>query len=223
MLFKIIFTSIIGALFSLDNSIFANVMISRPIIIGPFLGLVLGDLKLGLEIGFMFEFLFADVLYAGTAVPINVTLFTALVLGCESVLPHYGDALIMFVIFLSIPMIFILRQVELGLRLFNSYIVNKLEDKIKDGNYSHIYVSMFHSISIFFFVNFALLFVSIFLTSEISKILFFKLSDDVIYALGLTYTILPVIGLAVVLNIFFQGNILDYLKKIFTIKKIRNN
>ena len=218
MILKIFLTSIIGAICNLDNSLLANIMISRPIFIGPLLGLVLGDFKIGLEIGFLFEFLFADVLYAGTAIPLNITLLTALVLGCNAVMPNSGDALIMFVIILSIPMIYILRQVEIGLRAFNSQIAGTLSEYIKDEKYNHIYVSMFHSIFIFVFVNFTLLFVCIFLTSELAKILFFKLPYNVIYALTLTYNVLPILGFAVVLNIFLSGSVFDYIKKIFCFK-----
>ena len=133
MITKIIWTSIIGAICNLDNSLFANIMISRPLFIGPLLGLVLGDFKIGLEVGFLFEFLFADVLYAGTAIPINITLLTALVLGCNAFMPHSGDALVMFVIILSIPMVYIMRQVEIGLRLFNSFISSQLVEFVNKG------------------------------------------------------------------------------------------
>jgi mannose/fructose/N-acetylgalactosamine-specific phosphotransferase system component IIC len=216
MIIKIILTSIIGAICNLDNSLIGNIMISRPIFIGPFLGLILGDFKIGLEIGFLFEFLFADVLYAGTAIPLNITLLTALVLGCNAVMPQYGDALVMFVIILSIPMVYIMRQVEIGMRAFNSHIANTLSEFIKDEKYGHIYMSMFHSIFIFVFVNFILLFVCIVLTSELAKILFFELPYNIISALNLTYSVLPVLGFAVVLNIFLYGSVFDYIKKMFS-------
>ncbi|MCP4481228.1 MAG: PTS sugar transporter subunit IIC [bacterium] len=203
MITTLLFISLLGSFLSLDNSLVGNIMVSRPIVVGPLIGLIIGDLNLGIEIGFLMEFLWADLLYAGTAIPINLTLFTTIILGASYILPHYDESFTMFIILLTIPMIFICRQIEIGLRLFNSFIANKLEVLIiRNKQYKRVYFSLFHGLFIFVFVNFILIFVCITLTSQLAKILYLRLDIKFIKALSLTYNALPIIGFFVLLHIF---------------------
>jgi mannose/fructose/N-acetylgalactosamine-specific phosphotransferase system component IIC len=207
MIEHILLISFVGSVLSLDNSMIGNIMVSRPIVVGPLLGLITGDFKLGIEIGFLLEFLWADLLYAGTAIPINLTLLTTIIIGCSYMLPYYDESFTMFIILLAIPMIFICRQVEIGLRLFNSFIANHLELMIiKERKYNQVYWSLLHSVTIFVFVNFVLLFVCISLNSQIAKTLYLRLDIHFIKALKLTYNALPIIGFTVLASIFTHNS-----------------
>ncbi len=201
---KIFIISLVASLLNLDNSLIGNFMVSRPIVVGPLIGIILGDIKIGLQIGIYFEFLFADILYAGTAIPINLTLFTALVLGTIYALPIYGAEIYMFVILIAFPIVFILRQVETGLRILNSNFATNVEKKVKIGNYCSITKNMFYGNFIFFVTNFLLLFCCIFLTAAIAKVLFYSLPQAMIYALKNTYDLLPILGLVIMINVFTQ-------------------
>ena len=215
MIENILLISLIAALINLDNSLIGNIMISRPIVVGPIIGLITKDYKLGIEIGFLLEFLFADLLYAGTAIPINLTLFISIILGASYMLPHYDSSFTMFIILIAIPMIFICRQVEIGLRLFNSFIANHLELMvIRYKKYNHVYISILHSTAIFTFVNFLLIFVSILITSQIAKTLYLRLDNIIIKALEITYKVLPIIGLSVLLSIFTHNSFKLTLQKL---------
>jgi mannose/fructose/N-acetylgalactosamine-specific phosphotransferase system component IIC len=214
---QIFFGSLLGAFCSLDNSLLANIMISRPVFLGPILGLLFGNVTLGFEIGFLFEFLFADMLYVGNFVPINISLLITLVLGSVYFLPYSGDALIMFVILISIIVSYIFKNIEIGFRTLNSVIANEIENFLEGGKFWIVYIGIFYSIISFFILNFVLLFGGIFLTSEITKLVFLKLPYNVILALKMLYNFLPILAFSILLNIFLAGDLSTWIKKKFKV------
>ncbi len=52
--------------------------IFRPIVVGPVVGLIMGDVKTGFDVGVLVELMFLAVIFVGTAVPPNPTISTAI-------------------------------------------------------------------------------------------------------------------------------------------------
>lgn len=61
------------ALFGYLEVVFGNSMIQRPIVMGPLVGLVLGDFKTGLEVGATLELAFMGSVAIGAALPPEIT------------------------------------------------------------------------------------------------------------------------------------------------------
>ncbi len=61
------------ALFGYLEVVFGNSMIQRPIVMGPLVGLVLGDFKTGLEVGASLELAFMGSVAIGAALPPEIT------------------------------------------------------------------------------------------------------------------------------------------------------
>ncbi|MFC1546776.1 PTS sugar transporter subunit IIC [bacterium] len=200
----IIIASILGSLISLDITLLNNIMISRPIVAGPVIGYFLGDMKTGIEIGVLFEMLWSDVINVGASVPINLTMLTALVLGSKAMLPHHGNTLTMFIIILAIPIVYICRQIDIIMRSINSKVIRLADKHIEDDRLGYFYFSMLYSLGMFVVVNYILLAIFIPVISKLSKTLFFYLSLEIIYTLKIAYTLLPILGFAVLFNNFFQ-------------------
>jgi mannose/fructose/N-acetylgalactosamine-specific phosphotransferase system component IIC len=72
MLIKAIIIGFLGYLTNIDERIFGASMMTRPIIMGPLVGLVLGDLQQGIIIGATLEALFIGVVMVGAAIPPDV-------------------------------------------------------------------------------------------------------------------------------------------------------
>ncbi|MDR0676970.1 MAG: PTS sugar transporter subunit IIC [Elusimicrobiota bacterium] len=212
MITKIIIASIIGAFSSLDSSLFANIMISRPIVLCPILGFVFKDVALGFQLGFLFEFLFSDILYVGAYIPINISFLGTIVMGAIFLLPYLGDSLIMFVIIVAICIAYIFRHIEIAFRLFNSLVAEKIVDAVKNEKYYMVYLGIAYSLLSFLILNFFMLFFFILLTSELTKIVFIKLPYNIIITLRALYNFLPILGFAVVLNIFLAGDFKNWIK-----------
>ena len=55
--------------------------IFRPVVVGPVVGLIMGDVKTGFAVGVTVELMFLAVIFVGTAVPPNPTISTAIATG----------------------------------------------------------------------------------------------------------------------------------------------
>ena len=55
-----------------------SMFLYRPIVVGPAVGLILGDLKTGLEVGVAIELMFLAVVWVGSAIPPDETISTAI-------------------------------------------------------------------------------------------------------------------------------------------------
>ena len=77
MVLKIILLSVVGGLFCLDR-VFIQTMISRPIIIAPVIGIILGNPYAGLIIGAILELFWIDRIPIGIYIPPNDSIAAAL-------------------------------------------------------------------------------------------------------------------------------------------------
>ncbi|MFH1715585.1 MAG: PTS sugar transporter subunit IIC [Elusimicrobiota bacterium] len=199
--------SIVGALLSLDATVVGNFMISRPIVAAPIIGWILGDINTGFAIGIIFEMLWVNLIYVGAMVPINLTIFTTLVLGVNYTVPHRGDAFTMFVILIALPIVYLFKHIEILVRTWNSRMARKVDDCINNHKSACITFVMAYSITFFFLASFVYLIIVLPVTEQIAKVLYFQLPLTFIKALEASYSILPIIGFAAMFNHFFQRSL----------------
>ena len=58
-----------------------QIHIFRPVVVGPVVGLIMGDVQTGFAVGITVELMFLAVIFVGTAVPPNPTISTAIATG----------------------------------------------------------------------------------------------------------------------------------------------
>lgn len=58
-----------------------QIHIFRPVVVGPVVGLIMGDVQTGFAVGITVELMFLAVIFVGTAVPPNLTISTAIATG----------------------------------------------------------------------------------------------------------------------------------------------
>ena len=84
MLIETVVTAGVGALICLDR-VAVQIMISRPVVAGPLMGLILGDMLTGLVTGALLELLWIDRIPVGSYVPPHDT-FVAILATAGAVL-----------------------------------------------------------------------------------------------------------------------------------------
>lgn len=77
-----------------NDRVFLHTFMYRPIVIGPLVGLVFGNLNIGLQVGVAVELMFLAVIWVGTAVPPDETLSAAFAtsIACATGSPEIGIA-----------------------------------------------------------------------------------------------------------------------------------
>jgi len=202
-----VYLALIGSVLCLDVIAVAQIMISRPVVVGALLGFLLGDLKAGLFIGAIIELVWIAVIPVGLSVPPDVTV-SAVLANCWYLAGDEKSALAkLAAIMVCIPAGIIFKKFDIMHRQFNVRLVRYVDKKLEAGDEGVITsVSLF---GVFLFFLKAFIFFIVFIPAGIWALNVFCRFAAVIpgvaairasadFALMLT----PAIGLGVLLGTF---------------------
>lgn len=226
MYLHILFAGLIGGLINLDTYSGTQTMVSRPLVISPVLGLILGSLngfpqeglQLGTIVGVILELLWLNTFQVGTAMPPNATVssVTATSLVCIGLVGQQVNSLER-VNFISISICFgfiigiLAKWVDYFLyKKVNISLLHKLENFIQAGKLEWIEQIIWLSLGISFLVNFLILIgtigVGLFLVKALTDLLATKFDLTIILPL------LLLCGCGVVISVFgVRKNIIYFI------------
>jgi len=200
---KIILISIVGGLLCLDR-VFIQAMISRPIIIAPVIGSILGDPYAGLIIGAILELFWIDRVPIGIYIPPNDSIAAAMAASTailtSQALGIVTKALMALSILLAIPFGILAKKMDVKIIESNNILSDQALDDAKALDIRAIerktYLGL-AKVSIFYIV---LLFILQLIFIPVLIWIYPKLPVQVNAMLSLTYYFLPLVGIAVALN-----------------------
>jgi len=200
---KIILISIVGGLLCLDR-VFIQAMISRPIIIAPVIGSILGDPYAGLIIGAILELFWIDRVPIGIYIPPNDSIAAAMAASTailtSQALGIVTKELMALSILLAIPFGILAKKMDVKIIESNNILSDQALDDAKALDIRAIerktYLGL-AKVSIFYIV---LLFILQLIFIPVLIWIYPKLPVQVNAMLSLTYYFLPLVGIAVALN-----------------------
>ncbi|MFQ5866952.1 MAG: PTS sugar transporter subunit IIC [bacterium] len=209
MITEILSASFIGGLLSLDVSAWGQIMVSRPIVCGPLIGFLLGDLKTGLIIGALLELIWINVISVGAAIPPDATIVavtcTTLIVLTERTVQlgnNFQGSYRMAVLALTMPLAEIFRSIDVEQRKLNAHFVHYLDREIPKGNLGAIEKVNYCSLFLFFLKGFLFSLIAIGAGVYFLPKLFSCLPYGILAGLNFAYRLLPVLGLAIAFNTF---------------------
>jgi mannose/fructose/N-acetylgalactosamine-specific phosphotransferase system component IIC len=200
---KIIILSFCGGLFCLDR-VFIQAMISRPIIIAPFIGLLLNNPYTGLIIGSIVELFWMDHIPVGTYIPPNDSLVaviaTSIAILAGQTLGVTTPQLIAFSILITIPFGILAKYMEIAIIKSNDALSDQAIEDAKTVNIRGIEQKNYWGlIKVFLYIVIFLL-ISQSMLIPFTILIYPKFIQPVYSALSLTYYFLPLLGIAVAIN-----------------------
>ena len=203
MLVEIILISFLGSLLCLDR-VFIQTMISRPVIIAPLMGLFLNNPYAGLIIGAIIELIWIDRLPIGTYIPPNdsmaavIATSTAIITGSR--LGATSPELIALCVLLAIPCGLLAKQMDIMIIKSNDTLSDGALENAKDNNINDIEQKIYLGlIKVFlFYALFLFAAQTIFIPSLIWA--YPQFNATIIKTLSFTYYFLPLLGIAVAIN-----------------------
>lgn len=207
MFIKIIWVSLVGSIINMDEHTVVQSMICRPIIAGPIIGYLLGDLNTGLIIGILLELILLNVLPVGAAMPINFSTITVIavsltILISESNYIPISPSFIIFVLAWVMPLGLVYRELENLSRKLNVYLVRFAEKRILKGKLNAVekitYIGVLVSFLKAFVFIMAILLSGIYLFPKV----YLLLSGKVIEGLRTAYLLVFILGMSVVIETF---------------------
>lgn len=204
MFSQIVIVSLVGGLIALDRTAAFQIMVSRPLVAAPLVGLILGQPIVGLMLGSLTELIWLNRLPVGGDIAINDSyasiIVTAAIIMTESRLGEAGRELIVLGVLIMIPLGWLGIWWERALRLAGGVIMDKATHKIsthqteKAAGYNLAGLLMAFIAGVVF-IAFFLPLITLFLTW------FFPILNlAALKTLKLMFLLTPLVGVAAVLS-----------------------
>ena len=203
MFVKIIIISFVGGLLCLDR-IFIQAMISRPIIIAPVIGIILGNPYAGLIIGAILELFWMDRIPVGIYIPPNDSIAAAFAASMAILaglsLGAVTKELMTLSILLAIPFGILAKKIDVKIVESNNHLSDQALEAAKRLDIHAIERKTYLGLAKAFLFYVVLLFILQLIFIPAMIWFYPKLPSGVNAMLSLIYYFLPLVGIAVAIN-----------------------
>ncbi len=193
----------LGALICLDR-VAVQVMVSRPVVAGPMIGLVLGDALTGLLAGALLELLWIDRIPIGPYVPPHDT-FVAVLATAGAILAAPSGAsppreLIALSVLLFAPAAWLGQRMEILLRQWNERWVSRALEDAKAGDPAMLSRRHLSALAGYFGASLLCLGALMLCGVPLLRWMYPALPPSLLQVLTFAYFLLPLVGVGVALN-----------------------
>lgn len=211
-------SSIVGGILCLDR-IFLQVMISRPIVAGTVIGIILGHPQTGLVTGAMVELFWIDRSQIGTVVPPNDTVASIVIAAGTIIsgkaLGHPSRELIALAVLLFIPLGLLGRQVDILVMGANEKTSRAVLEDARSGRDEAVTRRQFTGLIKAYFLMFFFLLGFILIATEVLQWLYPALPTRLHLPLTWVYSFLPILGMGVALSTVHMKGIIPVFCGVF--------
>jgi fructoselysine and glucoselysine-specific PTS system IID component len=193
-------------MFGHSEDFLGTTLLSRPLVLGPLVGLVLGDLNQGVIIGATLELIFMGNIKVGAAIPPDV--ITGGVLGTAfAILSGKGPAIALAI---AIPVSILAEMMISALFVFRAILNKKFNQYAEEGNYKkiqwlHIASGLVRPLLMGFIVLLALQ-----LGASVMKEFLDMIPAWVQSGLQVAGNMLPALGFALLMNLMLNKKVAPY-------------
>ena len=147
--------ALIASLVYMESRIGGQHMLDRPVIIGPLVGLVMGDLKMGLFVGGNLELVWMGLVGIGTTTPPDVVVGSAL----ATALAIETGATYETTLALAIPISLLAQLVSIGVCILNTVFAHRADKCAEKEDYRGVEVSNWMGSLVYFLAKFLEIFI----------------------------------------------------------------
>ena len=203
MLNEIILIAVCGSLLCLDR-VFIQAMISRPVVIAPIIGLLMNNLYAGLIIGAIIELIWVDRLPLGAYIPPNDSIAAVVAIAITAVAgSHLGATspeLIALSVLLALPCGMIAKQAGIVVIKSNNALSDQALEDAKENNIKAIERKSYLGLAKIFSLYAVCLLIFLVVLVPLVVWIYPRFNATLLKALSFTYYFLPLLGIAVAMN-----------------------
>lgn len=194
------------AMFGHSEDFLGTTLLSRPLVLGPLVGLVLGDVTQGVSIGATLELIFMGNIKVGAAIPPDV--ITGGVLGTAfAIISGKGPAIALAI---AVPVSILAEMVISGLFVLRAMLNKKFNQYADEGDFKgiqrlHILSGLLRPVLMGIIIMLALQ-----LSAGAMKTFLDMIPAWVQTGLQVAGNMLPALGFALLLNLMFNKNMAPY-------------
>jgi fructoselysine/glucoselysine PTS system EIID component len=194
------------AMFGHAEDFLGTTLLSRPLVLGPLVGLVLGDMEQGVMIGATLELIFMGNIKVGAAIPPDV--ITGGVLSTAFAIISGKGAPVALA--LAVPISILAEMIISGLFVFRTVFNKKFTEYAEEGDYRgiqrlHIFSGLLKPL-----LMGIITFLALQLGADVMKSFLDKIPAWVNDGLKVAGNMLPALGFALLLNLMFNKKVAPY-------------
>jgi len=197
---EIVLISLIGGLLSIDRAAAFQVMVSRPVVTAPLIGMMLGDVMTGIQAGLIIELLWIGALPVGASVPPDETIVSILVpslaIWQSRLTGVEGFHFLALALILTIPLAILAQRLDSRIREKNIASAHAADHFIMEGCIDDVEKECLKGLKRFYLGYSVLIFFSLLLGAAFFPYLHSLLPPFFLKGLERLYYVLPIIGLA---------------------------
>ena len=211
----LVLAAAVAALLELDVFAVAMLLISQPVVSGAIAGYIFGNLQQGLILGGIVQLMWINTPHVGAYVPPSASAiaFTAAVfsavIGAGVAIVTNGNKIIpgehsvmMFSLIIGVAMGYFVGQTDIWDRKVNTALIQFFENKIKAGKEKYVHLTNALAILIKFVTDFILYMVVFIFGPQLLLKIYSSLPGDMIDGLKIAYWMMPILGFAVIFDMF---------------------
>ncbi len=203
LIVHIVLAALLGGLLSLDR-VLVQTMVSRPIVVGPVVGLALGNPYAGLQIGAILELFWIDRLPIGIYIPPNDSLAAVAATSAAAWMGRRPDGvtpeMIALAVLLAVPLGMIARIIDVRIVTANNRLSDQALEDAKKLNWRAVERQTYLGLARVLIFYLVFLLAAQALLIPLTGWLYPKLPAPFLQTLTLVYYFLPVLGIAVALS-----------------------
>ena len=175
-------------------------MLDRPVIIGPLVGLVMGDLKMGLFVGGNLELVWMGLVGIGTTTPPDVVVGSAL----ATALAIETGATYETTLALAIPISLLAQLVSIGVCILNTVFAHRADKCAEKEDYRGVEVSNWMGSLVYFLAKFLEIFIGYMVGDKVITALVNNIPAGIQSGLAQAGNLLPALGVAMLLQMTYD-------------------
>lgn len=199
-IFQAILLGLLAGIGIWDSRVFGMCMMDRPLVLGPIVGLILGDVKTGIVVGASLELVMMGVVGIGAATPPDT--ISGGILATVFAISAKLD--ISAAVALALPIATLGQMTGILVRTINGYFVHKADKAAAEGDFKGVERALWSGAALFFIAYFLLVFAGALLGSSVIGAFVDKIPAKVISGFKVASGMLPALGIAILMQILLQ-------------------
>ncbi len=199
-IFQAILLGLLGGIGIWDSRVMGMFMLDRPLILGPIVGLILGDFQTGIIVGASLELIMMGIVGIGSATPPDTV--SGGILATVFAISAKLD--ISAAVALALPIATLGQLVGILVRTANGYFIHRADKAAEAGDYSGIDRALWGGAFLFFIAYFLLVFAGSLLGSTVIGAFVDMIPASVIGGFKVASGMLPALGIAILMQLLFN-------------------
>lgn len=192
--------ALVAALVYMESRIGGQHMLDRPIIIGPLVGLIMGDLSTGLYIGGQLELVWMGLVGIGTSTPPDVVVGSAL----ATALAIQTGASYETTLALAIPIALLAQIGSIGVCILNTFFAHRADACADKGDYRGVEISHWMGSALYFIFKFSMVFIGFLIGGDVITAFVNNIPPIIQEGLSQSSNLLPALGVAMLIQLTFD-------------------